>query len=245
MAARLGVGLVGSRAQENVEASRALLEPLVADLSTELEALHPGSGATLTGTPIVRQASLDAVSRSLQTSVPIAVLLCLLVSWGFMRSLRYALASLAPILLVVAWLYGFMYVAGFSVNLVTATIGAISIGVGIDFATHMTMRYREELAVRASRMDALHAAAAGTGIALVGSAVSSAVGFAILAFAPMPMFASYGLLTAVMIGLALAASLLVLPGLLLLVSSEPDLPGAPLRPAKRLGRPRREIEPAT
>jgi hypothetical protein len=53
------------------------------------------------------------------------------------------------------------------------------------------------------------------------------------------------LLTAVMIGLALAASLLVLPGLLLLVSSEPDLPGAPLRPAKRLGRPRREIEPAT
>jgi uncharacterized protein len=221
MAATVGVGLVGSREQENVEAVRDLLEPLVADLDAELAALHPGSQATLTGTPIVRQASLDAVSRSLRISLPIAVLLCLLCAWGFMRSLRYALVSMVPIVLVVAWLYGFMYAAGFSVNLVTATIGAISIGIGIDFATHMTMRFREELEAQGSRTEALRAAAAGTGLALVGSSVSSIVGFAILAFAPMPMFASFGLLTAVMIALALVAGLFVLPGLLLMVSSEP------------------------
>ena len=41
----------------------------------------------------------------------------------------------------------------------------------------------------------------------------------------MPMFATYGLLTAIMIALALAASLLVLPSLLLAVTS--DRPGAP------------------
>jgi uncharacterized protein len=224
MAARLGVGLVGSRAQENVEATRDLLEPLVADLDADLAALHPDAGATLTGTPIVRQASLDAVSRSLQVSLPIAVLLCLLVTFVFLRSWRYATVSMVPILLVVAWLYGFMYLAGFSLNLVTATIGAISIGIGIDFSTHMTMRYREELAVAVSRLDAVRRSAAGTGTALVGSTVSSMAGFAILAFAPMPMFASFGLLTAVMIGLALVATLLVLPGLLLLVSREPDRP---------------------
>jgi uncharacterized protein len=220
--ARLSVGLVGSRAQENVEATRTLLDPLVAQLESDLGELQPDSRATLTGTPIVRQASMDAVSRSLQVSVAVAVLLCLLVAWVVMRSFRYALTSLVPIVLVVAWLYGFMYVAGFSINLVTATIGAISIGVGIDFATHMTMRYREELARSTSRREALRAAAAGTGVALVGSTVSSAAGFAILAFAPMPMFASYGLLTAVMITLALAATLVVLPGLLMLVSREPD-----------------------
>lgn len=38
----------------------------------------------------------------------------------------------------------------------------------------------------------------------------------------MPMFASYGLLTAVMISLVLASSLLVLPGLLMLVTREPQ-----------------------
>ena len=56
------------------------------------------------------------------------------------------LVSIVPILMTVALLYGFMYVAGFSINIVTATIGAVSIGIGIDFAIHYTMRYREELA---------------------------------------------------------------------------------------------------
>ena len=58
-------------------------------------------------------------------------------------------------------------------------------------------------------------------MALIASALSSAVGFAILAFAPMPLFASYGFLTAVMIMMALVASLVVLPGLLLFVTAQP------------------------
>lgn len=53
----------------------------------------------------------------------------------------------------------------------------------------------------------------GTGTALVASALSSAVGFGILAFAPMPLFAAYGLLTAIMIMMALVATLAVLPGI--------------------------------
>ena len=220
-AIRLGLGLVGSRAQENVEATRALLDPRIARLQQTLDELHPGSEAVLTGGPIVRQASLDAVSDSLQTSIPIAVLLCLLIAWGVMRSLRYAIVSLIPILLVIVWLYGFMNVAGFSVNLVTGTIGAISVGVGIAYAIHVTMRYRQELTRSTSRMQALEAAAVGTGLALVGSTVSSVAGFAILTLAPMPLFANYGLLTAIMIVLALISSLFVLPGLLLLVSREP------------------------
>ena len=101
-------------------------------------------------------------------------------------------------------------------------IGAISIGVGIDYSIHMTERFREELGRNASRIQALARAARGTGVALVASAASSVVGFTIMGFAPMPMFASYGQLTAVMITLALLASLIVLPSLLMLVTREPD-----------------------
>ena len=58
-----------------------------------------------------------------------------------------------------------------------------------------------------------------------------------MAFAPMPMFASYGLLTAVMIAVALAASLLVLPSLLMLVTRErvPTPPGETTRPEAIVG----------
>jgi predicted RND superfamily exporter protein len=57
-------------------------------------------------------------------------------------------------------------------------------------------------------------------VALLASAASSVVGFTIMGFAPMPMFSSYGILTALMIFLALSASLVVLPSLLLLVTPE-------------------------
>ena len=82
----------------------------------------------------------------------------------------------------------------------------------------MTERFREELRHTNNTIDAIKMTASGTGVALVASAVSSIVGFAILGFAPMPMFAAYGQLTAVMIFLALIASLIVLPCLLLVVT---------------------------
>ena len=193
---------------------------------------------TFTGGPILRQESLDAILRALQVSLPIAVLLCLLIAWAFMRSVRYAIVSIVPILMVVTWLYAFMYLAGFAINLVTATIGAVSIGIGIDFAIHYTMRYSEELVLRGSRLEAVRVASEGTGVALIASAVSSAVGFGILALAPMPLFAAYGFLTAVMVGLALAASLLVLPSLLMLVTQDQNV-SAQSRPERDEGGARR------
>ena len=220
-ATRLEVLMPGTREQETIARTEEDLQPLIDDLEAGLQATAPDARAVLTGAPIARQHSLDAISRALQVSLPIAIVLCLLIAAAVMRSIRYAVASIVPIVLVVAWLYAFMYAFGFSLNIVTATIGAISIGIGIDYSIHFTMRFREELTAVTSRDDALRASGEGTGLALAASALSSVVGFAILAFAPMPLFASYGLLTAVMIVMAVAASLLVLPSLLAVVTRDP------------------------
>ncbi len=217
---RLAIQLPGSRAQENIAQARSELSPLVDELESALWKSVPDATAVLSGGPIARQASLDAVARALQISLPIAVVLVLIVAAAFMRSIRFAVVSIIPILLVVAWLYAFMYLFGFGINLVTATIGAISIGIGVDYAIHFTMRYREELLRHDTRIAAIRATGSGTGVALIASALSSVIGFAILAFAPMPLFASYGLLTAVMIVMAAAGSLIVLPSLLMLVTRD-------------------------
>jgi predicted RND superfamily exporter protein len=111
-----------------------------------------------------------------------------------------------------------MHVFGFELNFVTATIGAVSIGVGIDYSIHMTERFREEMNRSILPMEAVRKAAKGTGVALLASAGSSIGGFAVMGFAPMPLFSSYGILTATMIALALTASILVLPALLTLVT---------------------------
>lgn len=110
--------------------------------------------------------------------------------------------------------------AGNGIGPATVRDALETIGVGIDFAIHLTMRFRPELTAHEARVDALRSAAESTGTALVGSAATSIIGFAILAFAPMPMFAAFGLLTAVMIAMALAAALLVLPSLLMVVDTD-------------------------
>ncbi|MEM9609698.1 MAG: efflux RND transporter permease subunit [Actinomycetota bacterium] len=216
----LELQLVDSRSQESVSAASDDLEAIAAGLSADLG----DSFVQVTGSPFVRESSLDATNRALQVSLPVALMLCLLVSTVFLRSIRYGVASIVPIMMVVAWLYAVMELAGFAINIVTATIAAVSIGIGIDFAIHFIARYREELARTGTRDEATRIAGEGTGLALVASAISSAIGFGILAFAPMPLFASYGLLTAVMILMALVATLLVLPSVLRLITTD-SVPG--------------------
>lgn len=172
----------------------------------------------LTGAPFTRQAQLDSTTKALQVSIPLAAAGAFILLLLAMRSVRFAVVTIIPIGLVVVWLYGLMSLMGFPLNFVTATIGAISVGVGIDFSIHMTIRFRQELRKDPDRMDALRRAARATGVGLVAAAASSIVGFAIMGFAPMPLFAAYGLLTALMIFLALVASLVVLPSLLMLVA---------------------------
>ena len=210
------MGVVDSRSQQSVEATRDALTPIADALSNDLG----GTFVEVTGSAVIREASLAATNRALQVSLPVAVLACLVVAGVFLRSIRYGLASIVPILMVVSWLYAFMYLAGFAINLVTATIAAVSIGIGIDFAIHFIARYREELERHGDRRTAVRIAGEGTGLALVASATSSAVGFGILAFAPMPLFAAYGLLTAIMIVLALVATLAVLPSILVVITRD-------------------------
>ncbi len=211
-----GFGLVNSRNQASVDEAYSQLEPIAQAISQDLD----GSFVQLTGSPFIRDRSLDATNRALSISLPIALMMCLAVSSTFLRSLRYGVASVVPIVMVVTWLYGFMEIAGFAINIVTATIAAVSIGIGIDFALHYISRYREELDRHGRRDTAIRIASEGTGTALVASAMSSAIGFGIMAFAPMPLFAAYGLLTALMIVMALIATLVVLPSVLMLITSD-------------------------
>jgi predicted RND superfamily exporter protein len=214
------MGIRGTREQSAIREARAAL---LVDLEP-LRAVPSITQVGLTGSPFMRDEELTATVDNLRTSLPIAAAGAFLLLLVAMRSLRFAVATVVPIGLVVAWLYAIMHLAGFALNFVSATIGAVSIGVGIDYSIHMSERFREELARAGSRLEALERAAAGTGVSLLASAGSSVVGFAIMGFAPMPMFSTYGILTAVMIFLALTASLVVLPALLMLVSSDPVSP---------------------
>ena len=208
------LGILGAREQANLALARESLERDLAPLRQ----LSTISEAGVTGSPFTREATLIATTRALTISLPVAAAACFLLLALWMRSVSFAFVTTLPVGLVVSWLYAFMYLTGYSLNFVTATIAAVSIGVGIDYSIHMTQRFRQELSRHPDPPAALRAAAAGTGVALAGSAASSIIGFAVMGFAPMPLFSTYGVISATMVLMAGVAALLVLPSLLLLVA---------------------------
>ena len=171
----------------------------------------------ITGSPFIRESQTSAATDSLRKSIPVAAIGALILLLIVTRSIFYSLVTVFPLLLIVVWLYAIMYAFGFGLNFVTATIGAVSIGVGLDFSIHMTERFKQELKLQKNEKDAIKVSMKGTGLALLGAGASSISGFSILSFAPMPLFATYGILSAFMITFAMLASVLIVPSLLLIV----------------------------
>jgi predicted RND superfamily exporter protein len=179
-----------------------------------------GTEARVSGEVVAQFLSMESFTRSMLVSLPLALALTFLIASVMLRSVKFALVSVLPIGLVVIGVYAFMATFGYTVNVVTATIAAIAVGVGIDFSTHFTARYREELLKGNSRLGAVRLSGVGTGGALVLSALTSVLGFLVMAMAPAPIFATFGALTAVMIVLSLMVAILVLPSLLVLVTPD-------------------------
>lgn len=214
-AAMIIVGIPGTREQEIVRASESELK---ADLE---EGMAGAAGVTtygLTGSAYIRLEQFDAIAHAMTNSLALAVVGVLALLLAVFRSGRYAIVTLIPVLLVAAWLYGFMYAAGYYLNILTATIAAIAIGTGVDYSIHFTERFRQEVRGGADRAVALRKTASTTGAALFSSALTTIVGFLVVSLAPMPMFSAFGLLTAIMIALSLLMALVALPPMLYLVA---------------------------
>ncbi len=70
------------------------------------------------------------------------VYLCLLIVF---RSFRYASLTMLPIILLLLWEPSILVLLNIPLNVATITVSSIAIGVGIDFAVHITERVMEEI----------------------------------------------------------------------------------------------------
>lgn len=182
---------------------------------------------TLTGEPYKRLEMVNAITESLQISITLSIVGVFLIVLFVFRDWMYAAVTVIPVLVLVAWLFAFMVAIGLSLNMVTVTVAAMAIGVGIDYSIHITERFREEaLQGGRPRLLAIRRAMDSSGIALLGSAVTTVVGFLVLTMAPMPLFATFGLITAAMAAASFLAAATLLPPFLVLVDRKrrPEMP---------------------
>ena len=101
-------------------------------------------------------------------------------------------------------------------DIASAMIDSIAIGVGIDYAIHFFNRYKEELTIGKSVEEALKISISNAGQAIFYNAAAVGLGFLVLIFASMPMMGSFGWLIALTMFFSSTASMTVLPALLFL-----------------------------
>jgi hypothetical protein len=130
------------------------------------------------------------------------------------RSLRVATAALIPNLLPVLWCVGLMAWCTIPVNMTTAMMLAVTLGIAVDDTVHYLWRCRREFMECGCYETALRATHRSVGRACLFTTIVIAGGFWILTlsrFLPTAYFG--GLVGATMLG-ALAADLLLLPVLI-------------------------------
>jgi predicted RND superfamily exporter protein len=119
---------------------------------------------------------------------------------------------------VVVLLYAFMVLVGIEFGPVTATLAAVVIGVGVDYTIHVTHRFGEFRREGLSVDDAVTRTLGTTGSALLASAITTSLGFAVLTQSSLIPFQQLGWLTLVAIAGSALVSVLVLPSMLVIYS---------------------------
>ena len=171
---------------------------------------------------ILAQVTADvADSAVLSTATVAGVILIMLVGINtarqkdFVRGAARGFVTWIPLMVVVVWVYGIMGLSGYQLNSQTVTIGALTLGLGVDYAVHFTTRLEEEVehAPNADPADWTTKSAATTGRAMFGAALTTAGGFSVLNFSSLVPLQLFGQVFVVAIVLALVSSLFLLPAL--------------------------------
>jgi hypothetical protein len=130
------------------------------------------------------------------------------------RSPVVALIGVLPTSTAAVATLGLMGWLGIPLDIMTITIAAVTVGIGVDDSIHYIHRYREEIAVDGNHWAAAKRAHASAGRALFYTSVTVTLGFSILVLSNFMPTIYFGVLTGLAMILALAANLTLLPLLL-------------------------------
>jgi len=173
-----------------------------------------GVRATAGGEAVTAARGLGRVVADLLSSLGLAVLTIFAMLGLLFRSPRLALISVPPNLLPLAVVLAWMTWRTIPLSAATLIVFAISLGLAVDGTIHILARYREELGRGQGRDAAIGRALVGSGRAVVLGSATLLVGFASLGFSGFVPIRRFAELSAVAIGAALLAELLLLPALL-------------------------------
>ncbi|MCH8122095.1 MAG: MMPL family transporter [Bacteroidetes bacterium] len=166
--------------------------------------------ARVAGYPPLYTRMITYIKEAQVQSFYLAIVLVFLLFWLFIRDFKLALIAMVPNLIPVALMIGVMGIARIPLDMGTAMVAAIVLGVAIDDTIHLLVRY-QELTASLSPDDALTKTVAHVGRSIVFTSIVLAFGFSILMLAGVKTVFYFGLLTSIAVVGALFGDLVLLP----------------------------------
>ncbi len=190
---------------------------LIRGIAREL-GLVPEQGirVRLTGGAALANDEMLSVSRGAELAGLLSLVMVIAVlAWG-LRSAVLIVASLLTLLAGLLLTAAFAILSVGELNLISVAFAVLYIGLGIDFAIHYCLCYRERLAAASAPRAALLGAAQVVGGSLALCAITTAVGFyafiptAYKGVAELGIIAGTGMLISLLLSLSLLPALLAL-----------------------------------
>ena len=188
-----------------------LREGLIGEVGIPPEHLH------FSGIMVLYNNMLQSLFNSQIATLGFMVLLLFLTFWLLFRAFLTALVAMIANVVPVVTVFGVMGWFDIPLDMMTITIAAISIGIAVDDTIHYIHRFRIELAKDNDYVAAMHRSHESIGYAMSYTSAAIMIGFFILVFSVFIPTIYFGLLTVLVMFLAIVADLLLLPTLILML----------------------------
>jgi predicted RND superfamily exporter protein len=165
----------------------------------------------ITGMPILFDQFNQIVVDSQVRSLGLALVLVFLMLLITLRSLKAAVVGLLPIVLTIAAVLTFLVVSNFNLNVLTANLSAIVIGVGVDYSIHLIsgIYYFRRQGLEGS--EAVEAAIGSVSRPVLANAYGLSIGLSVLFFSPLLIHIQASAVMWVAMVISSAAALLIIP----------------------------------
>lgn len=208
-ATQMYVNLNEEMSEENIREATRVIER-----NLEQTPKQPGIEITVTGTPVIRTDLGDTMVDDSITTISAASLL-ILALLGFARGRVYGPITFVPLFIGLIWTLGTMGHLGIPLTIATIALGAMILGLGVEYGSFITERIIEEKKENGSVEEAVRESVPTTGLAILGSSTTTIFGFSALLIASISFIRNLGLTLALGIALTLISALVITPAMII------------------------------
>ena len=186
-----------------------LLKKIKTDINENL--IANGESVRLSGISVLYNNVLQSLFKS-QILTLGTVFICILIMLLILfRSFSLALIGTLPNIFTAFFILGVMGLLGIPLDIMTITIAAITIGIGVDDSIHYLHRFKKETSQGANYQQAISTVQLTVGKALYYTSITVTLGFIILVTSSFKPSIYFGLFTSLAMTVSLLATFTIIP----------------------------------